>query len=76
MRYLKLDVEKVLTDYNAQQLSNSRFGKKAGSEWFGQMELKSRKRLTPERNPSKQKEESSPSLGRILPRPEKTDRRP
>ena len=39
-RFLKLDVEKILTDYNAQQLSNSRLGKKAGAEWFGQMEVK------------------------------------
>ena len=40
-RYLKLDPEKVLTDYHAQQLSSSRLGKKAGSEWFGKMEIKS-----------------------------------
>ena len=39
-RYLKLDVDKIMTDYNAQQLSNSRLGKKGGSEWFGQMEIK------------------------------------
>ncbi|MGB0743222.1 MAG: helix-turn-helix domain-containing protein [Opitutales bacterium] len=39
-RYLKLDADKILTDYNAQQLTNSRLGKKSGSEWFGQMEVK------------------------------------
>ncbi len=39
-RYLKLDADKLLADYSAQQLSQSRLGKKAGSEWFGQMELK------------------------------------
>ena len=39
-RYLKLDHDKIMTDYNAQQLSKSRLGKKAGSEWFGQMEVK------------------------------------
>lgn len=39
-RYLKLDVDKIMTDYNAQQLSNSRLGKKGGAEWFGQMEIK------------------------------------
>lgn len=39
-RYLKLDVEKILTDYSAQLLSNSRLGKKPGAEWFGQMEAK------------------------------------
>lgn len=39
-RYLKLDVDKIMTDYNAQLLSHSRLGKKAGAEWFGQMEVK------------------------------------
>ena len=39
-RYLKLDYDKIMTDYNAQQLSKSRLGKSAGSEWFGQMEVK------------------------------------
>ena len=38
-RYLKLDHDKIMTDYNAQQLSKSRLGKKGGSEWFGQMEV-------------------------------------
>lgn len=40
-RYLKIDPEKALTDYNAQMLSSNRLGKKAGSEWFGKMEIKS-----------------------------------
>jgi transcriptional regulator with XRE-family HTH domain len=39
-RYLKLDVDKIMTDYNAQLLSHSRLGKKGGAEWFGQMEVK------------------------------------
>lgn len=39
-RYLRLDEEKIITDFNAQQLSNSRLGKKAGNEWFGSMEIK------------------------------------
>lgn len=39
-RYLKLDVDKIMTDYNAQQLSQSRNGKKGGAELFGQMEIK------------------------------------
>ena len=39
-RYLRLDVDKIMTDYNAQQLGNSRLGKKGGAEWFGQMEIK------------------------------------
>jgi transcriptional regulator with XRE-family HTH domain len=64
-RYLKLDAEKTLTDYNAQQLSNSRLGKKAGAEWFGQMEVKK-----PEQPETAEAEpESSHSLGRISPGP-------
>ena len=39
-RFLKLDVDKIMTDYNSQQLSNSRLGKKGGAELFGQMEIK------------------------------------
>ena len=63
-RYLKLDVEKILTDYNAQQLSNSRLGKKAGAEWFGQMEVKKA-----EKAQAPEPEESPETLGRISPRP-------
>lgn len=59
-RYLKLDAEKILTDYNAQQLSNSRLGKKAGAEWFGQMELK-----RSDQSQVPQAEETRGSLGRI-----------
>lgn len=63
-RYLKLDVEKILTDYNAQQLSNSRLGKKAGSEWFGQMEVKK-----PQSEVAADAEPENPhSLGRLTPR--------
>ncbi len=40
-RYLKIDPEKALTDYNAQMLGANRLTKKAGSEWFGKMEIKS-----------------------------------
>jgi transcriptional regulator with XRE-family HTH domain len=64
-RYLKLDVEKILTDYNAQQLSNTRLGKKAGSEWFGQMEVKKPERDEPAPEPEP---ESAHSFGRIAPR--------
>lgn len=39
-RYLKLDPEKILNDYNTQQLGNNRT-KKSGAEWFGKMDLKS-----------------------------------
>lgn len=63
-RYLKLDVEKTLTDYNAQQLSNSRLGKKAGAEWFGQMEAKK-----PEKNETSEVEELPNSRGHIYTKP-------
>ncbi|MDQ8194844.1 helix-turn-helix domain-containing protein [Coraliomargarita sp. SDUM461004] len=39
-RYLKLDVDKIMADYSAQQPSNSRLAKKGGAEWFGQLEAK------------------------------------
>jgi len=39
-RYLKLDADKILTDYHAQQLSRTRLGRKNGSELFGTMDLK------------------------------------
>ena len=39
-RYLRLDEDKIIADFNSQQLSNSRLGKKAGNEWFGSMEIK------------------------------------
>ncbi|MGC6424398.1 MAG: helix-turn-helix domain-containing protein [Lentimonas sp.] len=39
-RYLKLDPEKIVTDYNAQLLSNTRASNKGGSELFGQIEVK------------------------------------
>lgn len=39
-RYLKLDVEKLLTDYEAQLLSDTRKRKEGGVELFGQMEIK------------------------------------
>jgi len=71
-RYLKLDVDKILTDYNAQQLSNTRIGRKSGSEWFGQMDLKSEQREEEdallEREPG---QATAPSLGRIKARASK-----
>ena len=39
-RYLKLDPEKIINDYNAQLLSKKR-DKKGGAEWFGNIEAKS-----------------------------------
>ena len=68
-RYLKLDVDKIMTDYNAQQLSNSRLGKKGGSEWFGQMEIKkSEGEADAERIERSEPEEPAP-YGRIAAKP-------
>ena len=59
-RYLKLDHDKIMTDYNAQQLSKSRLGKKGGSEWFGQMEVE---KATGEESPDHSDSEEHPSFG-------------
>lgn len=48
-RYLKLDTDKLLADFSAQQLSHARSAKRGGSEWFGQMELD--KKEAPEDSP-------------------------
>lgn len=39
-RYLKLDAEKLITDYDAYQLSHARTTKKGAGEWFGHMDIK------------------------------------
>ena len=65
-RYLKLDHNKIMTDYNAQQLSKSRLGKKGGSEWFGQMEVEN---TTGEESPEHSDSEEHPSYGRITAKP-------
>jgi len=56
-RYLRLDPENIITDYNAHVLGKSR-GNKKGSELFGSMEVKGSKE-----EPIHSKEE--PSYGRI-----------
>ncbi|WOO41454.1 helix-turn-helix domain-containing protein [Rubellicoccus peritrichatus] len=38
-RYLKLDVEKIMTDYNAVMLGNSKLNKRENKEFFGRMDL-------------------------------------
>lgn len=65
-RYLKLDPDKALTDFQAQQLSKTRLGRKGGSELFGTMDLK--KAVDVERGPDSLEEtpdERRPVLGRI-----------
>ncbi len=64
--YLKLDVEKIMTDYNAQQLSNSRLNKKNGAEWFGQMEIK---KVEGEEPIDRVDSEEQAPYGRIAPKP-------
>ena len=68
-RYLKLDPEKILTDYSAQQLSQSRLAKKeGGNEWFGHIELKredSATKADAEPKATEPSAERAPSLGRI-----------
>ena len=61
--YLKLDPEKVITDFSAQQLGNTR-GKKGASEWFGSMEPKSSDKEAPTETA-----EGTPSYGRISAKP-------
>jgi len=64
-RYLKLDSEKILTDYSAVQLGQSRQTKRGSSELFGKLEVKSADKET-------QKTESKPSnsYGQISSKPE------
>ena len=69
-RYLKLDYDKIMTDYNAQQLGKSRLGKKAGSEWFGQMEVK--KSVGDELTDHLESEEHT-SYGQISAKPSRAD---
>jgi transcriptional regulator with XRE-family HTH domain len=69
-RYLKLDHDKIMTDYNAQQLSKSRLGKKSGSEWFGQMEVE---KATGEESPDHSDSEEHLSYGRITTKPTRSE---
>ena len=69
-RYLKLDHDKIMTDYNAQQLSKSRLGKKAGSEWFGQMEVE---KAAGEESLDHSDSEEQPSYGRITATPPRSE---
>ena len=62
-RYLKLDPENILTDYNAHLLSKSRLGKKGGAELFGTMEVKD------SATEGADDENAEPSYGRISANP-------
>ena len=62
-RYLKLDPENILTDYNAHLLSKSRLGKKGGAELFGTMEVKG------SATEGADDENAEPSYGRISANP-------
>jgi hypothetical protein len=65
-RYLKLDHDKIMTDYNAQELSKSRLSKRGGSEWFGQMEVE---KTAGEESLDHSNSEEQPSYGRITSKP-------
>ncbi len=67
-RYLKLDPDKIITDYSAQILGNTR-GKKGANEWFGSMEIK------PNEQEVSGKSDEGPSYGRISAKPAKTGSR-
>jgi len=69
-RFLKLDADKIMADFNAQQLSHTRLGKKGGSEWFGQMDAKSSES---ENSQSSFDTDDQPApYGRIAPKPTKS----
>ncbi|MGZ0657269.1 helix-turn-helix domain-containing protein [Coraliomargarita sp. W4R53] len=75
-RYLKLDVDKIMTDYNAQSLSTSRLGKKGSAEWFGQMEArKAAGEDAPEQteHAPRPEAEEAPRYGRIAPKSTRTE---
>ncbi len=75
-RYLKLDVDKIMTDYNAQQLSNSRLGKKGGTEWFGQMEVKkpeTEETTEPPKGISRSEADEPAPYGRIAAKPARNE---
>lgn len=61
-RYLQLDPEKIITDYDAQELGKTRANNKGGSELFGQIEIKG------SAEDSKDSENDEARYGRIAPR--------
>ena len=65
-RYLKLDVEKLLTDYEAQLLGDTRKGKEGGVELFGQMEIK---KTYGTDNNSREESDEHASYGRVTTKP-------
>jgi transcriptional regulator with XRE-family HTH domain len=65
-RYLKMDHDKIMTDYRAQQLSKTRLGKKGGSEWFGQLDVE---KAAGEESLDYSDSEEQPSYGRITTKP-------
>ncbi|MDP4610427.1 MAG: helix-turn-helix domain-containing protein [Opitutales bacterium] len=67
-RYLKLDPEKIITDYSAQLLSNTRISKKGGSELFGQIEIKKSATSAADESTS----QSEPGYGHISSNPAAT----
>lgn len=71
-RYLKLDPEKILTEYSAHLLKNSRQGKKGGQSFFGeQLDIDH----PTQEDPAAQEPKAEPTLGRITSKPTSSSRR-
>lgn len=64
-RYLKLDADKILTDYSAFQLGNSRQTKRGSSELFGKMEVKKSEQSESTPKEPQTADENYGSYGRI-----------
>jgi len=67
-RYLKLDTEKVMTDYNAVLLGNAKTGKRENREFFGRMDL------PPSEEPKVEISEPTPSKPEPATRPPRPER--
>ena len=60
-RYLKLDSDKITTDFSAQQLGNHR-NRKNGAEWFGAMDIQSSEKATASNDPETAKNKTYGSI--------------
>ncbi len=69
-RYLKLDTDKVMTDYNAVLLGNTKTNKRESREFFGRMDLPDDPKATVAEPTPTRPEPSAP------PRPERAERTP
>lgn len=65
-RYLKLDPDKIIAEYNAQQLTKARSSRRGSAELFGSMEPKTETEESTSRLRGRESDQSN--LGRIAPR--------